>query len=217
MARHDDGIDPKEVVRRGYDEVSLRYRADDDTSTMYKGWSDQLVEHLGPRDARVLDLGCGCGVPLSRDVSAAGYRVTGVDFSDVQIERARRLVPDAEFIQADATNVDFPPGSFDCVVCLYTIIHVPLGEQSALLTKIARWLRTGGWLLLTAGHESWTGTQADWLGGNAAMWWSQADQATYRRWLTDAGLDITNEGYVPEGATGHAIFWARRPDPGLQR
>jgi 2-polyprenyl-3-methyl-5-hydroxy-6-metoxy-1,4-benzoquinol methylase len=210
MAGADDH-DPKGIVRRGYDEVSLRYRADDGNPSAYEAWFDQLTEHLGPPEARVLDLGCGCGVPLARDLSAAGYRVTGVDISDVQIRRARRLVPDAELVRADATTVELPAGTFAGVVCLYTIIHMPLHEQPLLLAKIARWLSPGGWLLLTAGDESWTGTEAEWLGGKAAMWWSQADRATYRRWITDAGLDVTVEGFVPEGTTGHSLFWARRP------
>src|SRR5262245_52786583 len=53
-------------------------------------------------------------------------RVTGVDISDVQVERARRFVPGAVFLRADATETDFPPGSFSAVVCLYALIHIPL-------------------------------------------------------------------------------------------
>jgi 2-polyprenyl-3-methyl-5-hydroxy-6-metoxy-1,4-benzoquinol methylase len=83
---HDD--DPKEIVRRGYDDVSFRYRGDDDRPAGYTSWFHQLSERLGPRDARVLDLGCGCGVPFARDLSAAGYRVTGVDISSVQLQGA---------------------------------------------------------------------------------------------------------------------------------
>jgi ubiquinone/menaquinone biosynthesis C-methylase UbiE len=46
---------------------------------------------------------------------------SGVDMSDVQVERARRLVPGAVFLRADATDLDFPSGSFDAVVCLYAL------------------------------------------------------------------------------------------------
>jgi 2-polyprenyl-3-methyl-5-hydroxy-6-metoxy-1,4-benzoquinol methylase len=202
-------MDPKTIVRRGYDELSLRYRADDEAPPNYATWLGELTARLGA-GADVLDLGCGCGVPLARDLSATGHRVTGVDISDVQIERARHLVPAGEFIRADATELALPTASFDAVACLYMIIHVPLDEQAALLDKMAGWLRPGGWLLLTAGHRRWTGTDARWLGGAAAMWWSQADVVTYRRWLADAGLEVAEERYVPEGASGHALFWAHR-------
>jgi 2-polyprenyl-3-methyl-5-hydroxy-6-metoxy-1,4-benzoquinol methylase len=159
----------------------------------------------------VLDIGCGCGVPVARHLAAAGHRVTGVDISDVQVERARQLVPGATFIRADATGMDFPPGSFDAVICLYALIHMPLDRQPGLLRDIARWLRPGGWLLATTGQDAWTGTGDNWLGGPAAMWWSQTDAATYRDWIRQAGLEITSQQFVPEGDGGHALFWAHQP------
>jgi SAM-dependent methyltransferase len=198
-----------DLVRTGYDELSLRYRADDADAGGYAPWVERLRASI-PAGARVLDAGCGCGVPVARDLAAAGCRVTGVDVSDVQIERARRLVPGAEFVRADLTQVDFPPGAFDAVVALYSIIHVPLDAQPALLAGFARWLEPGGVLLMTAGAQAWTGTETGWLGGSATMWWSHADAATYRGWLADAGFRIDTESFVPEGESGHSMFWAVR-------
>jgi SAM-dependent methyltransferase len=128
---------------------------------------------------------------------------------DIQIERARRLVPGAVFLCADAAETDFPPGSFDAVVCLYALIHMPLDRQPLLLRDIVRWLRPGGWLLAVTGQDAWTGTEDNWLGGTAPMWWSHADAATYRTWLTQAGMEVTSQQFVPEGDGGHALFWAR--------
>ncbi len=158
----------------------------------------------------MLDLGCGCGVPVARSLAAAGYEVTGVDISEVQIERARRLVPAGTFIRADAGEVSFPGASFDAVVSLYALVHMPLDAQPGLLRRAAGWLRPGGWLLTVTGERAWTGTQDNWLGGPTAMWWSHADAATYRAWLADAGLEVTQQDFVPEGDSGHALFWARR-------
>nr|WP_229404716.1 hypothetical protein [Micromonospora sp. NBRC 110038] len=91
------------------------------------------------------------------------------------------------------------------------LIHLPLPEQPRLIGRIFTWLRPGGWLLATVGDSAWTGTEENWLGGPAAMWWSQADASTYRSWLREAGLLVTAEEFVPEGTSGHALFWARRP------
>ena len=44
-----------------------------------------------PCRGQILDLGCGCGVPAARHLTAAGDQASGVDIRDVQIERARRL------------------------------------------------------------------------------------------------------------------------------
>lgn len=199
-----------ETVRRGYDVLSLRYRADDASSGQYAPWLAELDSVL-PRGARVLDVGCGCGVPVARDLSVMGHSVTGVDVSEVQIARARALVPAATFVRADATKVTFEPGSFDAIVALYSIIHVPLAAQPGLLASFARWLSDGGALLLTAGWRAWTGSQDGWLGGEAAMWWSHADVDTYRDWLVSAGFRIVDEQFVPEGSSGHSLFRAVRP------
>jgi cyclopropane fatty-acyl-phospholipid synthase-like methyltransferase len=97
---------PKDLVRNGYDAVSYRYRGDDDDPEPYGAWAAALTARL-TAGASVLDLGCGCGVPMSRTLAAHGFHVTGVDFSRVQVERARSLVPDATFVWADAIDVDF--------------------------------------------------------------------------------------------------------------
>lgn len=198
-----------DLVRTGYDELSTRYRADDAEAGQYAPWLQRLGA-LVPARARVLDAGCGCGVPVARDLTAAGHRVTGVDVSRVQIERARRLVPGASFVRADLAAVDFAPGSFEAVVALYSIIHVPLDAQPALLAAFARWLVPGGVLLMTAGARAWTGTDPGWLGGTATMWWSHADAATYRCWLGEAGFHVLEEAFVPEADSGHSLFWASR-------
>ncbi len=200
--------DLTERVRRGYDALSYAYRGDEDKDTSQRGaWTQALARRL-PDGASVLDLGCGCGLPVARDLVGRGFTVTGVDLSDVQIERARQLVPGATFIRADSTTVDFPAGSFDAIVSLYMIIHLPLLEQPRLLRRIAGWLRPGGRLLITTGHTAWTGTDDNWRDGGAAMWWSHADAGTYRRWLVDAGFTVDSEEFVPEGSGGHSLFFA---------
>ena len=118
----------------------------------YAPWLAELRARL-PAGGSVLDLGCGNGVPVARSLAAAGYQVTGVDISDVQVERARRLVPAGTFIRADATVIEFPPRSFDAIVCLYSLIHMPLAAQPGLLRRTAGWLRPTGWLLAVTGHS----------------------------------------------------------------
>ncbi|MFI7100910.1 class I SAM-dependent methyltransferase [Streptomyces sp. NPDC050161] len=202
--------DPKDLVRRGYDALSARYDEAYEAESKYRTWIGTLRTRLAD-GSRVLDLGCGSGVPLARELAAAGHHVTGVDISGTQIRRARERVPQARFLRADATSVDFPLASFDAVVSLYALIHIPQPEQRALLKKIASWLRPGGWFLCSTGQHEMTGTDEDWLGSGVAMWWSHADADTNRAWITAAGLTVEQQEFVPEGDGGHALFWARRP------
>ena len=71
------------------------YRADDgEAEPDYASWIEELCSTY-PQTACVLDLGYGCGVPVGR-LLASRVRVTGVDFSRVQVERAHVLVPSAQ-------------------------------------------------------------------------------------------------------------------------
>ena len=202
--------DSTDIVQRGYDAVSHLYRADDGYPTEYRLWLTDLQQRI-PARADVLDLGCGCGSPAARELAEGGHRIIGVDLSEVQINRARRLVPQATFVRADATQISFPSGSFDAVVCLYALIHTPLSAQPHLIARIAAWLRPGGWLLATTGAQAWTGIEENWLGSAATMWWSHANANTYYGWITRAGLHIESEQFVSEGPSGHQLFWAYRP------
>jgi SAM-dependent methyltransferase len=125
-------MDPKDIVRRGYDALSYLYRGDSEEPEQYAAWLALLRERV-PAGGAVLDLGCGCGVPLARDLAASGYEVTGVDLSEVQVERARQLVPAASFLRADATQVRFPSSSFDAVVSLCPHPHAAGGAAVAAL------------------------------------------------------------------------------------
>jgi len=206
----------KDVVRKGYDTVSLAYRADqasEECQREYAQWLGYLADSV-PLRAEVLDLGCGCGVPAAQ-LLANRYSVTGVDISPVQIQRARRLVPRGQFICADMTSVAFAAKRFDAIVCLYALIHVPLDEQPGLLRRIAGWLQPGGLLLATVGHQAWTGTEMNWLGvPGAAMHWSHTDEATYLRWFETMCLHVRWHRFIPEGTGGHTLVLANKSGRG---
>jgi SAM-dependent methyltransferase len=206
----------KEVVRRGWDRVSTIYRPPASTADVfghsfldYDDWLRPLVDHL-PRNSAVLDLGCGCGVPVAREL-AHHFQVTGVDISDVQINRARALVPNARFLPADMTRIRFPSQVFAGITCLYALIHVPLAEQRDLLERIYDWLVPGGLVLLTTGETAWTGTEENWLGSGATMYWSHADAESYDAWLREIGFEILERRRIPEGESAHALFLLQRP------
>jgi SAM-dependent methyltransferase len=203
----------KDIVRKGYDKVSYAYRNDDSNAAYsfdYAAWLSELKPLLSPK-SKVLELGCGCGIPVAQILSE-DFAVTGVDISSVQIERARNLVPLADFICADMTEVDFPAESFAAIISLYAIIHIPLDEQPALFAKLFEWLQPEGYLLVTVGSTPWTGTEANWLNvSGATMFWSHADAKTYESWLIVTGFKVRWSKFIPEGNGGHQIILTEKP------
>ena len=134
-----------------------------------------------------------------------------MDFSEVQIGSARKLVPSAEFICSDISDVQFPSGSFAAVVSFYTIIHIPLDEHREILIRIADWLRPDGYLLIIVGHKAWTGSDDRYLeidGGE--MMWSHEGKETYVKWISETGLRILWTRFIPEGDSGHTLIFARK-------
>jgi SAM-dependent methyltransferase len=203
----------RELVRRGYDTISVSYRSDDGAAarssredvSRYSGWVGELADLL-PTGATVLDLGCGAGVPATQELACHGLRIVGIDFSAVQLARARRLVPAASLVQADMTALHLRPSSLDAVVSFYALIHVPLADQRALFPCIRGWLRPGGYLLAIVGADRWTGTER-YIG--ADMFWDHADTATYLRWFAAARLVPIWHRFIPEGDVGHGLILAR--------
>lgn len=207
--------DPKRIVREGYDRIVGQHAE----------WTEQvrreererytyLLQQHVPREARVLELGCGTGLPTTREL-AEDFAVTGVDISAGQLALARLNVPAAFFVQADMARLGFGPASFDAVAAFYSLIHVPRGEQPALLARIAAWLRPGGWLLATMGaHDDEASYAEDWLG--APMYWSSYDAATNRRLVEEAGLHIVqaSEETALEFGQPVTFFWvvAQKPE-----
>jgi 2-polyprenyl-3-methyl-5-hydroxy-6-metoxy-1,4-benzoquinol methylase len=201
--------DPKLLVAAGYDQIAATYLERYGRSQVRERWLGELIVRL-PEKARVLDLGCGAGVPVVRDLAARGFDVVGVDGSSRQIELARENAPKAELIQADMTNIDFSPASFDAIAAFYSITHVPREEHPILFRRIADWLKPGGPLIASLGSKQCAGWTGEWLG--AEMFFSHYDSGTNRRLVCDAGFAIEHAEVVVQDDEDEQFLWvvARR-------
>ena len=152
-------------------------------------WGSKVVECI-PAGERVVELGCGTGVPVARMLSSR-YAYTGVDTSEGMLEKARQSVgADATLLRADMHSVRFAPASLGAVVAFYSISHTPREQHASLLRRVASWLRPGG---VFVGNLHYFDDPDDfdenWLGAGP-MRWSGFDGATNRRLLVDAGFVV---------------------------
>jgi 2-polyprenyl-3-methyl-5-hydroxy-6-metoxy-1,4-benzoquinol methylase len=192
----------RRTVESGYDRMAEQYLATKDPEDPLALRALADLASLLPKDAAVLDLGCGAGVPVTRWLADRGFAVTGVDVSAKQLELARTYVPEGTFIKADMTEVDFGPESLDAVVAFHSIIHVPRVEHPAPLESIHRWLRPGGALLATMTVADYEGREDDWERWGAPMVWSHYDRKANVAMLREAGFEIKYAEACTGGGTG---------------
>jgi ubiquinone/menaquinone biosynthesis C-methylase UbiE len=205
--------DPRtRIVREGYDAMSDDFAAwrDRIVGDPRKRWREELASRLSD-GARVLELGCGAGVPDALAL-AERFGVTGVDISQEQIARARANVPAATFLRSDFTALDFDDASFDAVAAFYSFNHVPRDLLAPLFARIHSCLVPGGLLLASFGTSETEGWVGEWLG--ATMFFSSFPPEITRRLLREAGfellLDELGPMREPEGEVAFHWVLARR-------
>jgi SAM-dependent methyltransferase len=209
-----ESSDLRRLVATGYDQIAEEYLARYGRSSVRDRWLSELTARLSEhRRARLLDLGCGAGVPVARHLVALGHYVLGVDSSARQIALARRNAPLAEFVHADMTTIDLPAASFDAVAAFYSITHVPRTDHPGLLIRIAEWLRPGGVFVGSLGAGSLPDWRGQWLG--TEMFFSHYDASTSIALLRKAGFAIERMEQVDQDNEDSQFLWvvARRPAP----
>ncbi|MDA1279550.1 MAG: class I SAM-dependent methyltransferase [Chloroflexi bacterium] len=112
-------------VAAGYDVIGDLYfkKYTTDIPATVTEYIDAFTLRMPP-GGTVLELGCGNGLPVAATL-AQQFNTLGIDVSPRQVERARANVPTAKFLEADMASMSFPEGSFDGILALYSIIHVP--------------------------------------------------------------------------------------------
>jgi SAM-dependent methyltransferase len=94
---------------------------------------DSLLRDAGVPCGRLLDLACGTGRHV-HELSALGWDVTGVDYSEELLERARANAPEARFVLQDMRELDLPGETFDAITCLFDSIGYPLDDAGVVAT-----------------------------------------------------------------------------------
>jgi demethylmenaquinone methyltransferase/2-methoxy-6-polyprenyl-1,4-benzoquinol methylase len=104
-------------------------------------WRRLAAEAAVRKGDRVLDAACGTGDLAIADLKAGASRVTGLDFSEQMLQRARRKAP-LEWVQGDLLALPFADGTFDAATVGFGVRNVENLELA--LRELRRVLRSGG-------------------------------------------------------------------------
>lgn len=127
-----------------------------------KAGRKHAVDYINSRSGKVLEVGVGTGLSLPHYNPALS--VTGIDFSDEMLGKARKRVDEhkldhvAELRQMDARELDFPDNHFDTVTAMHIVSVVP--EPGRVMAEIARVCKPGGKVVITNHFARETGALA---------------------------------------------------------
>lgn len=110
-----------------------------------------------PREARILDVGCGAGQTL-----IAAYpkqNSVGVDVDGEALAFGRTLTNRVQFVQARAEHLPFAPGQFDAAIARVSLAYTDLPRS---IPELRRVLKRGGmlWLVLHPVSIPWSTARA---------------------------------------------------------
>ena len=151
-------MEHKVLDAAGFDAWQAKYDADvaaceeagDYPFAGYTELHQQVFDIVHAREGvSVLDLGCGTG-KLTARILEAGHPVTAVDFSAQMLQTAAHNAPGATFVQGELAQVpDLLAGqTFDCIIAVYALHHLPDAEKYALLTALREHLNPEGVIVL---------------------------------------------------------------------
>jgi 2-polyprenyl-3-methyl-5-hydroxy-6-metoxy-1,4-benzoquinol methylase len=135
----------KELYNQWHDQLSQQ---EEDSSN--SPWHLMAKQHLGNLKGRkVLEIGCGRG-GFSRYLLECGADLVAADFSDTAIANTQRLLQNiayCEAVVADIQDIPFSDNTFDVVVSLETLEHVP--DPDKALTELVRVTKPSGKLVIS--------------------------------------------------------------------
>ena len=190
----------EELVRKGYNKIAKEYQAN---RHIFKN-SKELEEFASSlsENAKILDVGCGAGVPVTKFLVECGFDVTGVDFSESMLKLARKNVPKAKFIKKDMTKMDFEDDSFDGLTAFYSVFHIPKEKHFFLFKSFHRILKDQGVMMICIGGDEWEGT-AEYFG--TEMFWSHYSSEKSLQLVKDAEFQIIWDKHLVRG--GEEQYW----------
>jgi demethylmenaquinone methyltransferase/2-methoxy-6-polyprenyl-1,4-benzoquinol methylase len=136
-----------DAVRRMFDRIAPVYDAMNRTMTagLDRRWRRISADSVVRPGDRVLDACCGTGDLAIADARAGG-KVTGLDFSEPMLERARRKAPELEWLRGDLLQLPFEDAVYDAATVGFGVRNV--ADLDRALVELRRVLRPEGRLAI---------------------------------------------------------------------
>lgn len=169
-----------------------------------RAWLDRFCEAL-PRCARILDLGCGSGEPIARNLSERGFRLTGVDSSSSMIALCRQRLPAHQWIVADMRSLALAE-RFDGILAWDSFFHLPRADQRAMFAVFAAHAAPEAMLMFTSGPDD--GEAIGTFEGEP-LFHASLSPGMYRELMSRYGFELLAHTIEDASCGGHTVWLAR--------
>lgn len=112
----------------------------------------EFTQNLQP-GAKILDIGCGFGFPITNTLHKLGFNPYGIDSSTKMVARFKEDLPGTPVQCSDVMESDFFNIVFDAVIAYGFIFHLPQDKQAKVVEKVSAHLKPAGYFLFNSGDE----------------------------------------------------------------
>lgn len=178
-----------------------------DTGLFERPWLDAFRSALPVEGAaRILDLGCGSGLPVAAEMIARGHRVTGLDAAPAMIASARARFPAQEWRVGDM-RAPALHGPFDGIIAWHSFFHLPPDDQRTMFGTFARLAAPRAALIFTSGPA-----EGEAIGSfqGEALYHASLDPEEYRALLAAHGFVVLHHRAEDPACGGATVWLAKR-------
>ncbi|MEG4285704.1 class I SAM-dependent methyltransferase [Microcoleus sp. A006_D1] len=144
-------------------------------------------------ETKILDLCCGSG-QTTQFLVQYSQDVTGLDASPLSLERARKNVPSANYVEAFAESMPFSDSHFDLVHSSVAMHEMQPAQLRKIFHEVYRVLKPGGLFILVDFHQP---TNPVFWPGLAVFLWLFETETAWQLIQTDLGSLLADVGFQP--------------------
>jgi SAM-dependent methyltransferase len=174
-------------------------------SLFEKSWLDAFAALL-PAGGSVLDIGCGMGEPIARDLIARGLAVTGIDSSADLIALCRDRFPEQAWLVADMRTLSLGR-TFDGLIAWDSFFHLTADDQRSMFAIFRDHAAPRAALMFTSGPAR--GEAIGEFEGEP-LYHASLDPQDYRALLDADGFRLVRHVADDPACNGHTVWLAQR-------
>lgn len=186
-----------------YERVAKGFARSRDRTLYERRWLDRALGYAPGR--KVLDLGCGPGLPIAAYLNDRRADVTGVDGAATMVALFRQNLPHARVLHRDMRGLDLGE-DFDMILAWNSFFHLSVEDQRDMFATFAAHARPRAVLLMTTGPEA--GEAIGQVEGQN-VYHASLSPDDYRELLEGQGFEVL--AFTPEDpdCNGHSVWMAR--------